>query len=303
MKTNYSETIIKNQYYILRKGSYLNGKTDFMCMSMNTPENRYLNVTMIGFEECSPEKEDRIHTFEGNTIHFILKGKGTFDGVTLSQNDCFAVRKNHIAEYAPDYCDPWTYCWINFNGSMADKLLHTASINENKCTFSLQNISKIHSLIMSALEFDYTNADVGMHLNSVLLEIFASLMINAPETFSSKSDSVMENRVRRSIDFINENYKEKKCIDILSKKENVNKRYLSRLFRQYSDLSPQGHLIRVRIENAKSLLRTSKMTIGDVGESVGYDDVMQFSKIFKKHTGVSPTAYRNGKMDIIRKYE
>lgn len=303
MKTNYSEAITKNKHFILKKGTYSNGKTSFICMSLNTPENKYLNVTMLGFEECSPDKNERIHTFEGNTIHFILKGKGSFDGVTLTQNDCFSVRKNHIAEYAPDSSEPWTYCWINFDGSMADKLLQKAGLSENKCTFSLPCTEKIRSLIVSALEFDYKDTDAAMHLNAVLLDIIANIIADKPETFESKTDSIMENRVRRSVDFINENYTNRNCIDLLSKKENVNKRYLSRLFKQYSDLSPQGHLIRIRIEEAKRMLRTTSLSIGSIGEAVGYDDVMQFSKIFKKHTGISPSAYRSGKMDMIREYE
>lgn len=256
-------------------------------------EKEYLNVKMLGCEE----KEGRRHTSEYNTLYFIISGKGYFDSIPIGAGDGFAVRKNCTAEYAPDKTEPWTYCLIGFDGKAADGLLDAAGLGGNKCTFSLKDNARIAELIRSALDFNYGKTDVGMHLDSVLLEIFACLIAEKPDRFANDTVSVMENRVKSGIEFINENFREKNCIDMLAKAENVNKRYMSRLFRRFSDLSPQGHLIRARIEEAKRLLRSTSLSVSDIGASVGYDDVMQFSKIFKKHTGLSPTAYREGKRE------
>ncbi len=260
---------------------------------MNAPANEYLNVQMLGFEECTKSKLNRKHTFEGNSLHFILSGKGYIDGIQIGKNDCFMIKKGHLAEYFPDSNDPWTYCWINFDGKMADKLLETTGLNTDVCTFSIQNTDLVFNHIKSAIDFNYQSTDVTMHINAVLLEIFASLATIKPELYTGKTESVRENRVKRSIEYITKHYKEKDCIATLSKVENVNKRYLSRLFKEHSDLSPQGHMIKLRIEEAKILLKTRTYPINAVGEAVGYDDVLQFSKIFKKHTGMSPTQYRN----------
>ena len=303
MKKNYSEKITETPYYIIRKGIYDNGKTDFMTITTDTSENEYLHITMAGYEECIAEKEVRIHTFNENTMHFIISGKGYFDGILIGPGDGFMVRRHNTAEYLPDAEDPWTYCWINFNGKAADNLFSMAGLNDSKCTFSIKDVTRIAGLIDGSLHFDYRNTDVGMHLNSVLLEIFACLIAEKPDRFAHDTTSVMENRVKTSIEFINKNYREKNCIEKLAKAENVSSRYLSRLFRQFSDRSPQAHLIMVRIEEAKHLLRTTALSVSNIAAAVGYDDVMQFSRIFKKHTGISPTAYREGTMDIIREYE
>ncbi|MBQ8209484.1 MAG: AraC family transcriptional regulator [Clostridia bacterium] len=298
MQTLYTEEILKQPEYILKKGFKANGKYDFMCMIPNTPENEYLNVQMLGFEECTSTKQERKHTFEANTLHFIISGKGSFDGIQIGANDCFIIKKGHLAEYFPDNNDPWTYCWINFDGAMADRLLATAGLPENRCTFSLNNVQHIFKIIKSALYADYQSTDVAMHLNSVLLEIFALILKFNPDSYAYKAVSLSETRVSRSLEFIKQHYKEKNCIDLLAQNEKVNKRYLSRLFKEHSELSPQGHLIKLRIDEAQRLLRTSHISISSAGESVGYEDVMQFSKIFKKHTGMSPTQYRKLKFNV-----
>lgn len=297
------EKITVTPFYILRQNAEENGQTDFINMTTNIPENTYLHVQMLGYEECTADKKDRLHTFEGYTLHFILKGKGRFDGVSLGKNDGFMVKKNHMAEYAPDPTDPWTYCWINFDGDIADELLRMVGFRENRSTFLLKENNRIRSLILDALTYDYEKTDVGMHLNAVLLEIFSVLLANKPDPFSHTSYSVREKRVKTGLAFIREHYREKNCIERLAKEENVNMRYLSALFRQYSDRSPQAHLIRVRIEEGKRLLRTTSLSVSDIAEEVGYEDVLQFSKLFRKHTGVSPTAYRKGEMDALREYE
>ena len=49
----------------------------------------------------------------------------------------------------------------------------------------------------------------------------------------------------------------------------------------------------VRMENAKELLLDSDMSILEVSSAVGIDDQNYFSRIFKKHCGMSPTEFRS----------
>ena len=48
----------------------------------------------------------------------------------------------------------------------------------------------------------------------------------------------------------------------------------------------------LRMHRACELLGSGKFTGSETAVSVGYDDPLQFSKIFKKHTGVSPNDYK-----------
>lgn len=72
----------------------------------------------------------------------------------------------------------------------------------------------------------------------------------------------------------------------------ISKAYLSELFRDMAGISLSEYISMVKIERAKHLLLTTSMKGYEVAEALGYNDHEYFSKVFKKSTGVSPTAYR-----------
>jgi transcriptional regulator GlxA family with amidase domain len=67
----------------------------------------------------------------------------------------------------------------------------------------------------------------------------------------------------------------------------------SRAFRREQGTTFRDYLMRLRIESAAAQLRTSDKSIVDVGCSVGFNDASQFARLFRRHMGVTPRAYRN----------
>jgi len=69
-------------------------------------------------------------------------------------------------------------------------------------------------------------------------------------------------------------------------------RTLNRRFRQATGKSPIQYLQQLRMDNAKSLLKTSNLSIAEIAYSVGYTDNSYFSVMFKKMISMSPRKYR-----------
>jgi len=68
--------------------------------------------------------------------------------------------------------------------------------------------------------------------------------------------------------------------------------YVSLLFRKAYGVSPAEYLTRIRLDEAKRLLRQNpELLIREVAESVGFKSPYHFSRVFKKHEGVWPTKY------------
>ncbi|WP_316149641.1 AraC family transcriptional regulator [Cupriavidus sp. BIC8F] len=68
--------------------------------------------------------------------------------------------------------------------------------------------------------------------------------------------------------------------------------HFSRVFKQATGMSPSRYFIRLRMEQARRLLRESGSSIVDVGLSVGYSSPSHFSQVFRKETGLAPGEYR-----------
>lgn len=67
--------------------------------------------------------------------------------------------------------------------------------------------------------------------------------------------------------------------------------YLNRVFQKMTGLTIVNYLNTLRINKAKDLFDTSPLKISEVGYLVGIDDPYYFSKLFKKHTGITPSQY------------
>lgn len=68
--------------------------------------------------------------------------------------------------------------------------------------------------------------------------------------------------------------------------------HLSRVFRKQYGLTPNEYVQSIRIERAKDLLRHTDLIIAAIADSVGYADPVYFSRLFKRHTGISPGKFR-----------
>ncbi|MBB6735587.1 AraC family transcriptional regulator [Cohnella zeiphila] len=68
--------------------------------------------------------------------------------------------------------------------------------------------------------------------------------------------------------------------------------HAAKLFKQASGLSPGEFVHAVRHREARRLLRETDLSVERVGESVGYGDIHYFSRVFRRHEGISPTDYR-----------
>lgn len=72
----------------------------------------------------------------------------------------------------------------------------------------------------------------------------------------------------------------------------VSPNYFSRLFKKVMNEGCNEYIVKKRIEKSRILLETTTIKAGKIAMMVGYNDTNYFSLAFKKHTGVSPTKYR-----------
>ncbi|RAV02318.1 response regulator [Paenibacillus sp. YN15] len=109
------------------------------------------------------------------------------------------------------------------------------------------------------------------------------------EKRNSRSSNVIE-RIRA---FIDEHYADNLTVADIAGYVYLSQTYVSLLFRQETGETIYEYLMKVRIERAKELLRDPRTKFYEVCQAVGYTDPSYFSKLFKKMTGLTPSAYRD----------
>ena len=73
---------------------------------------------------------------------------------------------------------------------------------------------------------------------------------------------------------------------------NMTERTLIRRFKQACAITPIQYLQGLRLEQARKILETSMSPLESIINSVGYEDLSSFTRLFKKNTGLSPSQYR-----------
>lgn len=72
-----------------------------------------------------------------------------------------------------------------------------------------------------------------------------------------------------------------------------NPSYLSRLYKQATGTNLSDYIIERRVAAAKELLLEKPYKISEIAAMVGVDSISNFSRFFKKHTGLTPQQYRD----------
>ena len=91
--------------------------------------------------------------------------------------------------------------------------------------------------------------------------------------------------------YISEHYTEKICLNSLCFIFGTNKTSLCREFKNTYGMTVLEYVHHLRIKYAKKMLRSSEMSVTQMSEILGFDSVHYFSRLFKRHIGVSPTEY------------
>jgi AraC-like DNA-binding protein len=105
-------------------------------------------------------------------------------------------------------------------------------------------------------------------------------------------EPLKQSRFERSGRYIEDQYFEKISIDELAKVAGVSNGYFFRGFKKEFGISPLAYQQNIRIEAAKTLLKTTTLRCNEIAWQVGFSDVYFFHRIFKKHTGQTPLQFR-----------
>jgi AraC family transcriptional regulator len=116
---------------------------------------------------------------------------------------------------------------------------------------------------------------------------------NAQSGVNAESESkVHDPRIQIVIDFMKANLHRKISLIDSARTVNLSSAHLSRLFTTETGISPGEYVIRLRMEKARQLLKTSLLSIKEIMALTGYGNRGHFVQHFRRYSGLAPSEYR-----------
>jgi len=152
------------------------------------------------------------------------------------------------------------------------------TIHETQASFTeVVDFKKLYSLALFTQMNEYT----------------LSCVADTCDIVKNRHKSAESELSRRIVRYIRENFRScDMTLTFLADYFNVSSIYVSKSVKKVSDINFIDYLHRLRIDEAKRLLRETEQSIREIGAQMGYDSDKNFIRVFKKYEGITPGQYR-----------
>lgn len=259
-------------------------------------EKMGLAVYNTGYEVCEGGHNWGPGVRDHYLLHYVRSGRGryTFEGrvFELSAGDMFLVFPSTSVSYTADAFDPWEYCWVGFNGTEARRMLQETDFSEQEPVLHPENAGKLEEHLLniyrSSGNTPAADADMAGYLYLFLGELMRCAHVE-------KQPPDVQDYLMQALRYIQHNYAANIPVTTIASYVGVSRSQLYRAFMTTLEMSPHTYLKRYRINEACALLRSTRLSVSEVANSVGFPDPLYFSRVFKELKGMTPTEFQQNR--------
>lgn len=236
----------------------------------------YCNVSL---EKCSQISKAKIDYYD---FTFVLSGTMTYtaDGKTivLNRNDAIFLKPGTIRSREVRN-EPVKFVSFNFT-VMPNIELNLENFLPNCITSDIKKI--ISAFPQSHLSpYYHSKEKVANFLNFILFELI--------DVTSLKSSNLYVLKIAK---YIGEHITEKMSLQSISREIGLTKEYTANIFKKETKTTLTNYINERKMLLAKELILRNEMSLGDLSAYLGYDNYNYFSRLFKRHFGITPTNFK-----------
>lgn len=255
-------------------------------------DSPFYYIVSIGHEKSWPSKAILSRTIERFILHYVVAGKGTFQGKPVHAGQFFFSHPYETHSICADPEDPMEFYYISVAGPGLQELILMTGFYSvpSICDYHFED--QIAPAFHDALYKTHPQNDPELYL----LSLFHRLMsFHRMENTGTSADSTKMNAFqyyKAALTFIQEFLTDGITPRDVAEHLHISPSYLRLIFSRFCKYSVRELLVRKRIECAASRLTFDGDSVQQAAAFAGYSDYTLFSKIFKKYTGISPYAYK-----------
>ena len=251
-----------------------------------TEFDKDLYIIGCGYDEINEKLKARhrssLHKIEYHILYFIEGGCT----VTLNGNN-YSAKAGDIVFFHTDDQYLYTYSesvkvyWLHFSGKKAVSFMDDLDLRESFIKKADTNLSKNFDNIIDEIRLKKRHYNKAMqgHLMVLMTAIVRKKTMN-----SSRLDKVLS-----IINIIKQN---KLDLDEYAEMCHLSKSQFIRNFKEYTGKTPIKYKNDILIDKAKERLTRTDMSISELSNFLGFENIYYFSTMFKKSVGISPAEYR-----------
>lgn len=241
-----------------------------------------INPVQFGYEDCINGHSfgPAIRTYW--LLHYVVSGKGYFHikdrKYTLCPGEIFVIPPFVETYYEADSEDPWSYIWVGFNASEEVPLAFEDVIKLPAARQIFQDMKQCAHMSAGRTEF-----------------LCSKIWLLISEALNQKEEAL--DYTQQAIMIMESEYMTDLSVQTIADKLGLERTYFSDMFKKKAGICPKQYLLQHRMNQAMLLIRDYGYSISVAACSVGYSDIYNFSKMFKRHFGASPSAFRKAKQE------
>lgn len=283
----------QSRHFLATEGRIEDSKYFFFEAEPN--DTQELTIVFGGYEKCASDYEIKRKTYPYYILEFPLRGQCQ---LTI-QGRSFELKKGTLAGFAPGTphhyrCEPknpMEHIFIAFTGLSAKALFQKSTLlTHNHLILSKpgESLYLAEAILQKGLEkTEYSQHLCCCYLRALLLEQAANL------SQLGQASSISKATYQTCRKYIDDHFSLFQSPADVAEMCGINIRYLSRLFKKYSNTTTYDYITGLKMNKAASLLLISNFSINQISKKIGFEDPYHFSRNFKKFHGLSPKHYRN----------
>ena len=261
-----------------------------------------LGLYQFGKEQCEPAHSFGPASRNHYLFHFVLSGtgklmadnaKGETQIYQIKSGQGFMIFPRQITTYIADQHLPWEYVWVEFDGLRAKEIVELAGLSLDNPVYRAHSTELREEMKKEMLYMAEHGDESPFHLIGHLYLFIDYMSRSSVSMRLSIEGRVRDFYIKEALTYIEQNFQNDISVEGIAKSCGLNRSYFGRIFKDAIGKSPKEFIMDYRMVKATELLKLTDLTIGDIGNAVGYPNQLHFSRAFKHTYGMSPREWRN----------
>lgn len=261
-----------------------------------------LNLYQFGWERCAPSHSFGPAARTHFLFHYVISGTGTLYADDTSGNtktyqvkskQGFMIFPQQITTYIADKELPWEYVWLEFDGLRVKEVIEIAGLSQNSPIYHAHSRDLREIMMQEMLYIAQHGEMTPFHLMGHLYLFLDAMTRSISSMRITRIGKLRDFYIREALAYVEQNFQNSISVEDIADNCGLNRSYFGKIFKEAVGKTPQEFLLNYRMTKAAELLKLTKLSIGDIGNAVGYDNQLHFSRAFKNIYGVSPREWRN----------